>query len=148
MTEDAKITLKMVSSIRTGDTPLTFVKDSSSGNYGTAYGSSFCPRPGTDSSQIKKILDQIESDENADLEKIRFLADFDNSGFITTDEANHLRKLIEFGLLATFVAKKGEPEKIVTRFLGIPDARFLKMVEDYKNIVRKSKNLGIIEIPA
>ena len=148
MTEDAKLTMETISSIRTGHTTLTFVKDSTSGTYGTSYGSTFCPRPGTDSSENLKISKQIDADVNADIKKIRPLADFDNSGFITTDEANRFRRVIEFGLLANFVAKKGEPESIVVRSFGIPKDRLRKMIEDYKNMVRNARNLGVIDIPA
>jgi len=108
MTEDALGTIKMVSNIRWGYTNLTFVKDTSYGTYGKRYSSSFCSKLGMDSLEIKKINNKISTDVNADFDKIRDLADFDNSGFITTNEANKFRTLIEFGLLADFVAKEGE----------------------------------------
>jgi len=147
MTEEAKITMSTISSIRTDHTTLTFIKDSTSGTYGTSYGSTFCPIPGTDSSEIRKISNQIEADINGDIEKIRPLADSDSSGFITTSEAEHFRRLIEFGWLADYVSKKGEPESIVARSKGISGDRLARLIKEYKNIADRARKMGIAHIP-
>jgi hypothetical protein len=147
MTEDARSTMDMVSSIRTEHTTLTFVKDASAGTYGTSYGSTFCPLPGADSVEVQKIYAKIAEDVNADREKIRPLADIDHSGFITTEEATRFRKLIEFGLLANFAAKNGEPVATVARSLGISDKSLPQMITDYKDLVSRSANLGKSGIP-
>jgi hypothetical protein len=145
MTEDAMSTIKMVSNIRMGYTNLTFIKDTSSGTYSNRYTSSFCPKPGMDSLEVKKVYDKIDADVNADFEIIRDLADFDNSGFITTNEANKFRTLIEFGLLADFVAKNGESKSSLGK--SWIRGNFEKTIEDYKLLVIKATKIPGVKIP-
>jgi hypothetical protein len=144
MTEDAHGTIQMVAMIRCGYYNLTFTKDSASGTYGKSYASLVCPNPNADPGEVRKQQARVDSTIAVEIEKLRALADANGSGFVTTEEAQHFRTLIEFGLLADHIAKSEAPHGLrLARMLQVAVDLLDERIEEYKELVTKGKQQGV-----
>lgn len=104
------------------------------GWYGVSSDSGFCPLPGADPEQVRKLRADIEAKRQVQLPRVKAWADQDGSGFVTSEEALHLRNLFELGLKVPFVAaqeKTRDPGKIAAA-LRMPPPDFLQVWQEYR----------------
>lgn len=97
MTEAARQNLATVASIWAGAT-LFAVEKLPSGEYETRYTTGFFPRPGADAQEVTALRQKLEERVQAELRRLKSLADRDASGFVSTAEGAQFREVILFGL--------------------------------------------------
>ena len=98
MTDYAKVNLDSIVSILTEDTLLTFPKNAN-GYYGSMCRGNRALLPkGADLEVLQKAEEELKEKNQKNLAYLKPLADTDSSGFITSEEANDFRYLIENGL--------------------------------------------------
>lgn len=99
MSEAAARSLTTVASIWGGATLLS-VQKLPTGEYESRFTTGFCPRPGADPEEVAALRQKIDERVQAELRRIKPLADRDGSGFVSTEEAAQFREVVLFGLRA------------------------------------------------
>lgn len=108
MTALAEITLDTVASYQLGHSVVTFQKDQASGRYWPGLRSMSCPNPEANAEELAQWQAELNGERKKRVFAIRAIADSDESGFVTTPEAERLRSAIEFGLLARHIQTEGD----------------------------------------
>ncbi|MBU1701801.1 MAG: hypothetical protein KJ970_15130 [Candidatus Eisenbacteria bacterium] len=103
MTETAQSQVRMVASIRTGLSVLSFPKNEEEESYFMQYLSGSCPNPEATPDEIQLWRASLYAKLEPEYQELRRLADADQSGFVSTEEATRLRNMYEFGVMVTFV---------------------------------------------
>lgn len=98
MTEGAERSIRSVASILGGET-IFLVEKSEDGSFERSYSTALCLRPGAASPEQQKLKAEIEQRVAAEFERLKAVADFDASGFVTGQEGSRLRDVVEFGLV-------------------------------------------------
>jgi hypothetical protein len=107
MGEAAHQSLATAASIIDGGTRLEYLRDSTSGYWGTRYMSTSCPLPGADSAAVAAWQKEQADSVEVLVRLLRESADADRSGFVTSAEGRDLRGLVEFGYLADHMFRHG-----------------------------------------
>ncbi|HVF58329.1 MAG TPA: hypothetical protein VNJ70_00725 [Thermoanaerobaculia bacterium] len=149
MTESAYRSLMMVASLRTGWSTMTLEKDPENGFYMRSYGSSTCDVPGADPALIAAKKKELSEATEHELRRLRPLADFDGSGFVTTEEGSRFRQLYELALTAEHVCAE---EECTVQALASATARPAATVEEslagFRTLARRAGALRIADFPA
>jgi hypothetical protein len=147
MTEDARGSIRMIASVEAGTTLLSYQKDDSSGAYWTRYTSTSCPKPDMSETERQELRDELEARIAPLMEKLRPVADMDNSGFVTTEEGAQFRAIVEFGYKASHVLTEEDRDlKKTCAGLSMNEDRFREQVKQYKELLVKAWAAGL-ELP-
>jgi Tfp pilus assembly protein PilP len=137
MSEGAASALRMVASLRSGQTLLEYQKDGDSGRYWPSYASTSCPNPKVDLAEAKRRAETLERQIEQGIEALRPIADLDHSGFVSTQEGDDFRRVVEFGYLAAKVqADGGAGIAAVANAAGVDVATTQETLRRYREIVR------------
>jgi hypothetical protein len=144
MTESARMHLRSVASILSENTILSFSKDDASGAYWKSYGSASCPDPNMDPAELKRTREEYEARIAPIISTLRSLADTDESGFVTPEEAEQFRELVEFAYQASFVAEQaGAGSENFLTGMSMDKERFERRAEEYKSMYAKARESGL-----
>lgn len=148
MSESARGSLRHIAGIRLGGPILSFQKDEHSGAYFNSYTGTKCYSPDRDPEEVRRERELFKYQVDEEIIKLRPLADFDNSGFVSTSEGNQFRSLVEFGYKAAYVisAEEEDIDRICQGLMMNEDA-FLEMLEKYKDFLIRTKKIGIEDLP-
>ena len=138
MSEGARGTLWQVAAIRTGAIVVTYPKDETTGVYFDSYNSTTCPNPKQNPEVARKFQEKMSQATEAEVKKLKPLADADGSGFVSSDEGEAFRRLVEFGYKASFISKqKGRGDlHALAKALGQADDVVLDQAVRYKALVK------------
>jgi hypothetical protein len=144
MSEGAESSLRMIASLRIGQTLLTFEKEAETGLYGRTYTSGTCPRPGMTPEQLEALKKTTLESSQKEMDRLKPLADLDHSGFITTEEGARFRSIVEFGIEAAYICQH-EPctPASVSHALGIAKPAFSDLLSRYQDVRRRATELHI-----
>jgi hypothetical protein len=144
MTENARMSIRMMASIQAGTTLPFFQKDDSTGAYWPGYRSASCPKPDMSEAERQELRDEYEAKTDPFIEKMRPLADADHSGFITTEEGAEFRALVEFGYRAAHVVgNEGHDMKKICAGLSMSEESVRERAEQYKELLAKARAGGL-----
>lgn len=148
MSEYARMNIVTIAGIRLGGSILSFRKDEYSGAYLNSYSSTKCYSPDRDPEEVKREKEQYQYQVDREVVMLMPLADFDDSGFVSTSEGSEFRNQVEFGYKAAYVisAEEGKIER-TCQGLMMTEETFREMLEKYKNLLARAKKLGIIDLP-
>jgi hypothetical protein len=149
-TESAYGDLLMIAGILVGDTILSFPKDPITGEYGMSYRNkvSYCPRPGLPSSELATMRAEAEKRIRPVLDRLRKIADADHSGFVSTAEGSHLRRVFEFGArLAAVAEHEGHEQPQLQKILHVSPEDFASLLSSYRELVVRLADLHGLSIP-
>lgn len=149
MSELARMSIVTIAGIRLGGSILSFRKDENTGAYLNSYTGTKCYSPDLDPEVVKREREQYQYQVDREVTILMPLADFDDTGFVSTSEGTEFRNLVEFGYKAAYVisAEEGSIEHIC-QGLMIKEETFREMLVKYKNLLATAKKLGITEFPA
>ena len=147
MTVEAQGMLNTVAEVRIGLATIQFTKEELSGTYSTSFSSLTCPVPGADSTSVAKMSAHNDSLIQAEIERLRPLVDSNNSGFITTEEANEFNTLFNCQLLARQIAdtEHGRETDFVKAKRLTPD-RLTTLRRQYAELSSRASKLHVSEI--
>ncbi len=144
MTENARMSIRMIASIEAGTTILSFQKDDSSGAYWTRYMSASCPKPDMSKTERQELRDELDAKITPLIEKMRPIADMDNSGFVTTEEAAQFRAIVEFGYRAFHVlTEEGHDIKKICAGLSMNEEQIRESAKQYEEVLVKARAAGL-----
>lgn len=148
MSEWGQMEIRSVASIVAGATILTFQADPESGRYWPSYMSATCPNPNADPPELTHWK-TLKTDESAVvLEQLKPFADADGSGFVTTQEGNAFRYLIEFGYLAAQVIRdEAATVEAVSRASGKDAAATEASLREYVALSKRITQAGVEGLP-
>lgn len=148
VSEFGKMQLNSVAGICSGATIFEYRLDKESGRYWPSYTSATCPKPGADPPEIEKWKRLTLSDTAMLVGKLKPFADFDASGFVTTQEASDFRWLVEYGyLVAQVIRDEGAKMEFVTRASGKDLTTASRDLARYQDLARKLAGAGITCLP-
>jgi hypothetical protein len=104
MSEEAEGALRLIANVLAGRDVVTYEKQAD-GLYLVEYSNTLCVRPGVDAKQVEALRAKSRVAAEAQLEKLKTLADTDRSGFVSTAEGARVQQLVSFAWEATFVAE-------------------------------------------
>jgi hypothetical protein len=139
MSEGAQQALRSVAVVRIGQTLLSFEKDSTTGQYARVYHSASCPVRGATAEQLKAWREGLDKAATKEVERLRSLADFDSSGFITTEEGLKFRRLAETGLEAAYICRHDVcTQEALSTAIGLPPASLRELLGEYKDLQERA----------
>jgi hypothetical protein len=147
MSEGALGRLTQIAELRTGVTVLSYEKDNMTGKYFPSYSSSVCPIRGA--TRLQALFAAGKRDIEPELLRLRTVADADNSGFVSSDEASLFGEMVEFGLRLNYFAKN--EENSADRLAGVMcmGAEELRSrVRKYADFVAAAKQQAVVFVPA
>lgn len=153
MSEGAWGAVAMIAGMRVGGSSMEFGKDESSGIYFTSFTGKRCALPNEDPAEAQRERMQYQYRLDAEISRLKPLADADGSGFVGTEEGMAFRKLCEFGYKASFVAKQenGDREKICRGLqadLGSAELEvFEAKLKEYEALRQQAAGSGITDLP-
>lgn len=134
MTEGAESAIRSVASILGGATIL-LVEKSEDGSLERSYSTALCLRPGSATPEQQKLKAEIEQQVAVEFGRLKGVADFDASGFVTGQEGARLRELVEFGLmLDQLPAQDGSTLQSVAKVLHRDEAWVSAMAAAYEQL--------------
>jgi hypothetical protein len=119
MSEVAHSDLEMAANVVSGRIQLVFRKNERSQVYGTGFENLTCPSPTLTAAQRESLDATDRKIIEHDIESLRARADTDGSGFVSTEEAETFREMVEFGLRAAHVAQQESTFAKTARGLGM-----------------------------
>jgi hypothetical protein len=148
MSESARGSLGMIAGIRLGGRILSFQKDENSGAYYNSYSGTKCYSPDRNPEEVRLEREQFQYKVDGEIIKLRPLADFNDSGFVSTSEGNQFRSLVEFGYKAAYLisAEDGDIGRICQGLI-MNENTFNEMIEQYKDFLIRAKKLGVEDLP-
>jgi len=147
MTELAQSTLRHTASIRVGASEVFFLRDSL-GSYNMGYRSLTCPNPEADAAAVEAMKREWKEKTDPEVSNLRWLADADSSGFVTTAEAMELRRLIEFGYKAAHVvSEEGRDMKTLCQAFNCKEENMRLLLDAYGRLQEKAKRGKIAPFP-
>ncbi|MCU0290865.1 MAG: hypothetical protein MUF10_02605 [Thermoanaerobaculaceae bacterium] len=149
-TESASDSLEMVAGILVGETVLTFPRDPSGRTYGNYYRSSedSCPLPGPSSPKPEALRTDRERTKRAVLSRLRVVADTDHSGFVSTIEGSHLRRVYEFGAKAAFLtSQEGKKKADLLDLLHVSESELGSLTTEYRHLAVQLSGLQSLTLP-
>lgn len=144
MSEGAQTSIRNVATLRTKQTLLTFEKDAESGHYGRVYRSGACPIPGATPQQLEAWKKQMLARAQPEVNRLRPLADLDQSGFVTTEEGGRFRATYELGMEVSYICQH-EPctLKSVSQAMGTTPSALSDSLRDYRTLCDRAAKLHI-----
>lgn len=150
-TESARDSLEMVAGILVGDTILSFPMDPSGRTYGNYYRSSedSCPLPDPSSPRPEALQTDRERTKHAVLGRLRVVADTDRSGFVSTNEGSHLRRVYEFGIKAAFLtSQEGRNRADLLDLLHVSESELGSLSAEYRALAASLSGLSDLTLPS
>jgi hypothetical protein len=151
MSEGAESSVRMVASIRVGQTLLTFDKEAETGRYDRLYRSGSCPLPGATPAQLEAWKKRTLEGTQKELARLKPLADLDRSGFVTTEEGAQFRRIFEFGVETAYICQH-EPctPTSVSHAFGLATPTVSDLLSSYQDLRRRAMELhigGFVPVP-
>jgi len=144
MTENARASIGLMASIEAGTMLLSFQKDDSSGAFWPRYMSASCPKPEMSETERQELRDELEAKIAPCMEKMRPIADTNNSGFVTTEEGAEFREIVEFGYKASHVVnEEGHDMERICAGLSMKEERVRERAKQYKTLLAKARAAGL-----
>jgi hypothetical protein len=148
MTETGRMQIRSVANLCAGATVLEYRKDDASRRYWPSYTSATCPKPDADPPEVERWKSMRMSEADRLVGGLREFADADGSGFVTTEEANDFRYLIEFGYLVAQVARdEGPGIDRVAQASGMEPADAQARLDAYQALANRITAAGVAELP-
>jgi hypothetical protein len=92
----------------------------------------------------KELLDEHDAKITPFIEKIRPIADMNNSGFITTEEGSQFRTIVEFGYRASHVlAEEGHDIKKFCAGMSMNEEQVRDLIKQYEKVLVKARVAGL-----
>lgn len=154
MSEQAKMSVAMIAGMRLGGGIWSYHKDESSGIYFNSYTSAKCKSPDSDPAITEREDNEYRYRLDGEILRLRDLADFDGSGFVSTDEGMRFRQLVEFGCKAAHIAveEKGDLAAIrlglSVELGGSEEGAFENKVKEYNELRLEAEKAGISGFPS
>ena len=149
MTESARGMLMTVAAIRTKWTLLTLEKDDATGFYIRSYDTATCGLPGADPKKLETQKQQFMEATEREMRRLQPLADFDGSGFVTTEEGLKFRQLYELALIAAHVCEQEECAiATLAKATGRPPATVEESLAGFRTLAQRAGALRIADFPA
>jgi hypothetical protein len=137
LSELAHQTLQGIAMLRTGAVHLSFVKDPETGRYNQV------------NRRIEKDAARREAMAEPELPGLRPLADFDGSGFVTSEESSRLRRLFLLGRRVAAVAEKeGTDGRTVATAVGAKLGDLKAELAEYEQQSARLKGDLLAPVPA
>ena len=144
MTEQGRSSISVIASIEAGITLLSFQKEDSSGVFWPRYMSASCPKPDMSETELQELRDELEAKIAPLREKMRSVADTNNSGFVTTEEGAEFRAIVEFGYRASHVVnEEGHDMVRICRGLGMNERQVRERAKQHKELLVKARAAGL-----
>ena len=147
MTEGAEGQIRTVAGLLAGSSVLLIERDPD-GSYTRSYTTALCLRPGTDSPEQRRLAEELRQRAETEFQRLRPLADFDHSGFVTGEEGTRLRYTIELGLIAEQLPTEGLTAADVANALGRSRDWVANASVDYEQIRQQLDQLQGTRLPA
>jgi hypothetical protein len=139
--------LTQIAELRTGVTVLSYEKDNMTGKYFPSYSSSVCPIRGA--TRLQALFAAGKRDIEPELLRLRTVADADNSGFVSSDEARRFAEMVEFGVrLDYFATNVGDSADRLARVMGMRTEELRSRVRKYADFVAAAKQRAVVFVPA
>jgi hypothetical protein len=147
MSEGAQNQLNTVAGIRVGSEEVFFEK-TPSGLYGTGLRSLACANPSADPAAVEAMRGEWKRKMTPELVNLRWLADADTSGFVSTAEGFNLRRLVEFGYKAAYIlSAESHDLKALCTGLGMREEDLRATLKEYATLQEKAKRANIQPFP-
>ncbi len=144
MTEAARMSLYTLACVQSGISVFMVQKDDSSGVYRFGYRGTSCPKPDMSEAERQELLKEQDSKINPFVERMRSIADTDKSGFVTTEEAQLFRAVVEFGYQAFHVVKaEAHDMQRLCRGLSMTEKQIRERETQYKELLPKARAAGL-----
>ncbi len=144
MSEGAQTSIRAVAALRTKQTLLTFEKDAESGFYSREYRSGACPIKGATPQQLDAWRKKLVAGTQPEVNRLRALADLDQSGFVTTEEGERFRSTYELGMEVSYICQH-EPctLKSVSQALGVSPSALSDSLKTYRDLCERAAKLHL-----
>ncbi len=148
MSEGAHASLRAVAAVSSKRTLLTFEKNQETGRYDRTYQSTTCPLPNATPKQFADWQRGLLEAADKDVKQLKPLADFDNSGFVTTDEGNRFRRIYEAGVEAAYICEH-QPCTLVslTKGFGMSEPHLLSLLRPYNKVQKYAEDRHLNGFP-
>ena len=147
MSEVALSRLTQIAELQTGVTVLSYQKDDATAKYHPSYSSSVCPMPGA--TRLQALFAAGKRDIEPELLRLRDVADCDNTGFVSSDEAKLFAEMVEFGVrLDYFATNVGDSADRLARVMGMRTEELRSRVRKYADFVAAAKQRAVVFVPA
>jgi hypothetical protein len=148
MSEGAHTALHSVAALVTQKTLLTYEKDERTGRYDRTYRSAACPLPNATEKQLDEWKKGLSESAAREIKNFRTMADFDNSGFITTVEGNRFRQIYEAGIESAYLCRL-EPCTLghLSSAIGMQAASLLDLLKSYDEIQQRATSRHLRGFP-
>ena len=144
MTEAARMSLYTLACVQSGLSVFIVEKDDSSGAYRFGYRGTSCPKPDMSEAERQELRKEQDAKIDPLVEKMRSIADTDKSGFVTTEEAQLFRAVVEFGYQASNVVKaEAHDMEKVCRGLSMTEKQIRERETQYKELLPKARAAGL-----
>ena len=138
--EDALARLVDVAELFTGITDLNFVIHPQLGCT-ESYGSSVCPVPGKN--RLQAILAAGRNDIALEIKRLWAVADRDDSMFVTDEEGQRFRILVNFGLMLEFLANRTRSVARLAPLMRLEPEQFRTRLREYEDLVAWARKFGV-----
>lgn len=138
--EEALARLVSVAELNTGVTVLTFDIDPQLGCT-ESYGSSVCPIPGKN--RLQAIHAAGRNDIDLEIKRLWAVADLDDSMFVTDEEGQRFRMLVDFGLMLDFLGKRTRSVARLAPLMRLEPEEFRTRLQDYKKLIARARKFGV-----
>ncbi len=145
MSETASTTLRTLADVRAG---FTFITCERNRPYQLAYSNVKCAGPYANRDTIRAEFDRQSALANSEFQALKKLSDFDLSGFVSTEEAMRVKRLIELGYqFPAVVAGERADTNMVCFTLSLNRVELQEMLHDYQDLSGKLVSLGREPLP-
>jgi hypothetical protein len=105
------------------------------------YGSSVCPVPGKN--RLQAILAAGRDDIELEIKRLWAVADRDDSMFVTDEEGQRFRNLVEFGLMLEFLATRTRSVVRLAALMRIEPEQFRTRLREYEDLIPRARKFGV-----
>ena len=147
MTESATSAIRTVASILSGGSAFKATR-APDGNVGRSYSSNLCFVPTKDAALLAKqraLRQQLQAKEDVWMRFLQERADVDGSGFVSTEEGQAMRSVVEMGLVAAQLGISGLDE--LARASYGDRAKAPADVAAYLRLLAAAKKQGLEGLP-
>ncbi len=147
MTEEAEASLRLLAGLRTGQTQLVMVRDARTGNYAVSYEAAACPRAASDEEARRNAEGRARALEH-EIATLRPYADGDRSGFVSSEEAQRFRVLVESGYKAgQVIESEGPSAAALSRALVMTGDELRRWQAAYRELSGRLARAGAAPLP-
>lgn len=144
MTESADSDIAGIASVTSGAVLLIFEEVGQTGKFNQHFVSTVCPIPGAEEEEVKRWKAELRHKADSLAILYRVLADFDSSGFVSTEEGSHFELLYRFASARDQLAPRhGSSPKLIAAALYIAETKIEGLARDYSILYQRVVETGI-----